>query len=211
MNNSFSNYLTSLNDSFAEKVDWTPMLQGGANYQTFKMVEVSPQRIEFQLTGSDKIFTALCFLVGVGCCGGGGYLLMTGEAFSIKAALLIPLGLLFIVGGVVQITENSKTPMFDQQRGLFWKGTAPETDQQSEQRQDCAPLNQIHAIQIVKEAIGQTKTKYSSYELNLVLKDGSRVNVIDHGDRNAIRTDSTRLGEILGVPIWDSSEHTLDQ
>jgi Fe2+ transport system protein B len=42
------------------------------------------------------------------------------------------------------------------------------------------------------------------YELNLVLKDGKRLNVMDHSRRAHIRSDAQRLGQFLKVPIWDA-------
>jgi hypothetical protein len=41
-----------------------------------------------------------------------------------------------------------------------------------------------------------------SYELNLVLKDGRRINVVDHGGADKIRTDAATLADFLGVPVW---------
>ena len=43
----------------------------------------------------------------------------------------------------------------------------------------------------------------SSYELNLVLQDGERLNVVDHGSFDVLREDAAKLGEFLGVPVWD--------
>ena len=38
---------------------------------------------------------------------------------------------------------------------------------------------------------------------NLVLADGSRVNVVDHGDLGQVRADAAMLAEFLSVPLWD--------
>ncbi len=40
-------------------------------------------------------------------------------------------------------------------------------------------------------------------ELNLVLKDGRRLNVVDHGDQVRLRTEGLTLARYLGVPLWD--------
>ncbi|RWX50781.1 hypothetical protein VU01_12641, partial [Candidatus Electrothrix marina] len=49
------------------------------------------------------------------------------------------------------------------------------------------------------------KSSYCSYEINLVLQDGSRINVVDHGKKNRIREDAHALAEFLGKPLWDAS------
>jgi hypothetical protein len=45
-----------------------------------------------------------------------------------------------------------------------------------------------------------------TYELNIVLKSGTRVNVIDHDDVTAIREEASTLSTFLTVPVWDDSE-----
>jgi|GEM_PF-6831275 len=42
-------------------------------------------------------------------------------------------------------------------------------------------------------------------QLNLVLNDGERINVIDHGDLNAVRQDAQTLARLMHVPLWDPS------
>jgi hypothetical protein len=37
----------------------------------------------------------------------------------------------------------------------------------------------------------------------LVLNDGSRINVIDHGNLKRIREDAAALAEFLGKPLWE--------
>jgi len=47
---------------------------------------------------------------------------------------------------------------------------------------------------------------FTSYELNLVLKDGSRRNLVDHGNLPALRDDARELAGFLIVPLWDATE-----
>ena len=47
------------------------------------------------------------------------------------------------------------------------------------------------------------KSSYYSYELNLVLSDGTRLNIVDHGDLRRVRRDGATLARFLGVPLWD--------
>jgi hypothetical protein len=62
-------------------------------------------------------------------------------------------------------------------------------------------LATIQALQLVTERVSG-KSSYNSYELNLVLKDGKRINVMDHGDQTALNADAEVLARFLNVPIW---------
>ena len=65
-------------------------------------------------------------------------------------------------------------------------------------------LDDIHAIQLISEYISGKKSSYYSYELNLVLKDASRINVIDHGNDSTISSNAKVLSRFLDVPVWDA-------
>ncbi len=45
-----------------------------------------------------------------------------------------------------------------------------------------------------------------TYELNIVLKSGIRVNIIDHNDVAVIREEASTLATFLTVPVWDDSD-----
>jgi hypothetical protein len=69
---------------------------------------------------------------------------------------------------------------------------------------NAAPLHRIHALQLPAEDIRGSKTSYHSYELNVVLDDGSRLNVIDHGNAEKLRDGAGKLSTFLAKPIWDA-------
>ena len=47
-------------------------------------------------------------------------------------------------------------------------------------------------------------SSFTSYEINLILKDWSRINVIDHWNKNAILEDAKILWDFLRVRVWDN-------
>ena len=56
--------------------------------------------------------------------------------------------------------------------------------------------------------IGLEDTKYSynnSYELNVVLKDGSRYNIMDHGNDKLLLDDAKRLADRLSLPLINAN------
>jgi hypothetical protein len=62
----------------------------------------------------------------------------------------------------------------------------------------------VYALQIIKERVRSKSSSYFSYELNLILKDKERVNLLDHGKYNLVREDADMLASVLGVPLWDA-------
>ena len=50
--------------------------------------------------------------------------------------------------------------------------------------------------------------RYVSYELNVVLRDAGRVNVVLYADVQRLRADAEVLSEFLGVPTWDVAKGT---
>ena len=68
-----------------------------------------------------------------------------------------------------------------------------------------APLSSIHALQLLSEFISGSKSSYYSYELKLVLHDGSRINVVDQGNLERLRSDANTLSQFLDKPVWDAT------
>jgi hypothetical protein len=65
-------------------------------------------------------------------------------------------------------------------------------------------LEDVYAIQLLSEYCCGNESRFYSYELNLVLKDGGRMNVIDHGNRAVLREQARELSLFLGKPVWDA-------
>ena len=60
-------------------------------------------------------------------------------------------------------------------------------------------------MQIVEERLHSQKGgSYSSYELNMILKNGTRRNVVDHGDGVRLRQDAEVLAKSLSVPLYEA-------
>ena len=78
------------------------------------------------------------------------------------------------------------------------------------------PFSEIHSIQLLDEEVRRTsEPMFWSYELNLVLRNGQRIHLIDHGNQREIRWDAGDLSRMIDVPIWDfigyrQPAHVLD-
>jgi hypothetical protein len=57
---------------------------------------------------------------------------------------------------------------------------------------------------LISEHCSGSKSSYTSYELNLVLEDSRRINLVDHGNRKKLIADAQIVAEFLGVPLWNA-------
>jgi hypothetical protein len=61
-------------------------------------------------------------------------------------------------------------------------------------------------VQLVTERISSDDSPdFNSFELNLVLSDGSRVNCVDHAGKQLLRDDLYRLSALIGCKAWDAT------
>ncbi len=192
-------------DPLAAKVEWTPARGGGANFRTSRIVMKDPERLEFRSSLGAKLF-CLLFL-----CSGLAVMILIpismyregGLGWNKNTLFPILFGLVFSSVGGGLLYFMARPTVFDRRTGHFWKGWKnPERMLDPEKLNSYTRLNRIHALQILAEYISG-KSSYYSYELNLVLEDGSRINVTDHGDLKKLREDAETLSKFLGKPIWD--------
>lgn len=193
------------NDPIAVQTDWTRACPGGTNFRTFKLVQVNPDRIKFRTTFGAVLFALIFLLVGLGL-----IVLIIWEsylsAFTTELMVGVGLGLVFAGVGGYLLYRQMLPIVFDKRIGLFWKKHKPNgTAIPDGETEDCVRLNFIHALQIVAEFISGKNANYYSYELNLVLKNGKRINVIDHNNKRKIETEAKVLSEFLEVPVWDAT------
>ena len=200
-----------ITDPLAEQIDWTPAAGGGANFRTHKLVVNDTQRVTFVATLGARLFCSVFLLIGLAVTVGIPFSQMSHGKISFSFDLLFPVavGMGFAAIGGVLLYFNSQPIVFDKRRGFYWKGRkAPDEVFDRQDLKHCAKLADIHALQIVSESCSTKNGSYRSYELNLVLKDGTRINVIDHGSPNKLREDAATLSQFLERPVWDA---TLDR
>ena len=193
-------------DPLVMKTDWTPAAHGGSNFRTQKLVEVSSMRMEFRATVGMLLFCGLFAVAGLGMIVGFFVALAGGSGGSLWVLLLV--GVVFAGVGAALYYAMSRPRVFDLDALWYWKGKKPFDAREVEQRTDTATLDTVHAIQLIREychSSGKNSSSYYSFEINLVMHDGSRVNVIDHGHLATIRADADKLGRFIGVPVWDAT------
>lgn len=196
--------LEQFNDPLALEIDWMPLKSGGANFQTKTLKKVSSSVYKFQLSTGAKIFIGLFAAIGIGI-----LLIVTFVSLNGNASNMIFLGvfgLVFTLVSFLIFKAMAKPVVFDSNLGMMWKGKqAPKLSGDQKKNQDIVYFNDVHALQILSERVRTKNGSYLSYELNLVLRDGKRINVIDHGKQSQILIDAEEISRLLGKPIWDVS------
>jgi hypothetical protein len=195
-------------DPLALETEWVPVASGGASFRTHRLIQPSANRVEFAPTLGAKAFYLL-FLFS-----GSGVLLFQLNRIRIAQTgfsgqdTLVPIlvGTVFTVVGACLYWFGTTPRVFDQALAAFWRGRRTPTPLEFVERSDSsAPLSSIHALQLLSEFVSGSKNAYYSYELNLILDDGSRINVVDHGNLERLRGDASALSRFLDKPVWDAT------
>jgi len=195
-------------DELAGEIEWSPCKGGGSNFKTNKLVEVDASRVVFKATLGAKMFS-LVFAFGSLLWFSFLFMPKGEENFPVFGYVMCTLGgLVFLGVGVGMFIAFSRPITFDKMVGYYWRGRqspdmmfgdVPDSEKY-------VPLEEIYALQIISEycrSSGKNSSSYHSYELNLVLRDRSRLNVVDHGKYSALRSDAEILADFLGIPLWD--------
>ena len=195
-------------DPVALETEWVPAASGGASFGTHRLIQSSANRIEFAPTLVAKLFYLLFFAIGSGIFVFHLNRIRIAQAGFSEQDTWVPIlvGAVFAVVGACLYWFGSTPRVFDQSLAAFWKGRRAPTPMELVERGDSsAPLSSIHALQLLSEYVSGSKNSYYSYELNLILDDGSRINVVDHGNLERLRSDASTLSQFLNKPVWDAT------
>lgn len=204
--------LEQFEDPIALTTQWTPAKSGGASFKTHKLIMDEFGALRYKMAIGNIIFSMIFIMVGLATTVGGVYMLVKTIFLSANSSgnidftflFLILFGLMFSLPGALMLYFSSAPIVFDKKIGYFWKGrTKPNNRENNGKIKYLAKLEEVHAIQLLSEYIRGDKSSYYSYELNLVLKNGNRVNVVDHGNEVKIREDAQTISEYLEIAVWD--------
>ncbi|WP_418638822.1 hypothetical protein [Winogradskyella sp.] len=186
------------------KVSTSPLKPGGASFKTHVLIQASPSKLIYKPSIGAAIFSFIFLAVGLGVLFFNLVPLFKGNSEPISINwFLILFGLIFAGAGGFMFYIFYKPRVFDKQQGLYYT-TYQFKLHKSRRRQseDYLSLKYIIAIQIIGEYVQSDDGSYKSFELNLVLDDASRRNVVDHGNLKSIIKDAEMLSAFLNVPIW---------
>lgn len=197
--NNFELKLADSDDPIASKVSWSPANRGGANFKAHQMDFVN-NKIIVRRSGKAKLLASIFVIPGfIAVLIGAPLAFMSGNIGP--GIFAVVWGVLF--GGMGLLLLGGKNFVFDKSAGVYFR------DKESNRNvlldpKDRGMLNSIHAIQLLaKQITGDSDSgSYMSYELNLVFKNGERLNIMDGGDCEYVESSAKQLATYLNVPIW---------
>jgi hypothetical protein len=193
-------------DPLLAQIAWTPAKGGGANFRTHRLVQIDQERVEFRTSLGAKLFCMVFLLPGLAIMIFAPSAVYSEGKIGMNPETIFPVlfGLVFAGIGGSMLYFMARPAVFDKKNGHYWRGWGnPEKMLNPENLKNYTKLDRIHAIQLISEHCSGKNSSYYSYEINLVLEDASRINIVDHGDLKKIRDDAHALSQFLNKPVWD--------
>ena len=186
--------LTSFGDELALKISWEPLVGGGTNFCTHRLrakSDAGSDVIEFEITVAAILFSVAFLAAGLTS-------LVSAASSGSNPTILAAIAMTgFGIWNAYQMA-GQKTIFNRSSCSFSIKGIT-------------ASLENIRAIQLVREYVSGNKNSYYSYELNLVCSSGDRINIVDHGSLRAIREDAEMLAHYLSLPVWDAIDFRIPE
>ncbi|WP_299126187.1 hypothetical protein [uncultured Winogradskyella sp.] len=192
------------NNDIKSQVSTSPLSSGGASFKTHVLIRESSSKLVYKPSIGVAIFCFIFLAVGLGVLFFNTiHLFKSNFDFEMVNWFLIIFGLIFSSVGGFMFYSFYKPRVFDKQLGFYYKAYKPEIhNRKNNISKSHVLLKSIIAIQLIGEHIKSDKGSYKSFELNLVLDDASRKNVVDHGSLKSIIDDAQILSDFLYIPIW---------
>jgi hypothetical protein len=198
---------TDLDDPLACHIDWTEAVNAGSKFSEPKLVKVNNYRYEFRESIiqyiTDKLFLIVLFMLLTVLIS---WSLYSTEYDSIAGMLYFLILFLFVLYLLTKGLFDHKNPtIFDKIQGIYWEGhTSSNKQSDIKKLQESIPLMKIRALQLIAQIDKNHESTSRSYELNLVLANGERINVVEHNNLSKLRKDALSLSEFLGKPLWNA-------
>jgi hypothetical protein len=194
--------VSRLDDPVAAEVDWSPVSSAWANFRTQALVELGADRLAFQPSVGSYLFYAVFV-----CTGTVAFAIGLGALFDkpVGGLMAMLVGGVFLYEGVIKLRVPVPQFVFDRAAGRYWHGSLDSVadDPEPEQLECYGKLSDIHALQLLSASHDSDDGYVNTKQLNLVLKHKVRHCIADHSRLPALRKDARRLGEFVGVPVWD--------
>ncbi len=184
----------ALNDPVAQKTQWT-CLTMEERICTHRLLQ-KKDKLFYRVRPAILTLTLLVMILGVALTVSGWMAFSQGEGFLYLGG--VPLGLVMTLLPSFMLRVWDQPKGFDVASGLGEIGGKNFT------------LTTIHAIQVIgsrhKEDLIYYRDMHTqpNYEINLVFDDGSRILVINHGDRYTILQDAKRMALFLQCQLWEA-------
>jgi len=189
-------------NAIKRNVSTKPCFDGGANFKTHYLTKTS-DGYSFKASIGTILFSGIFVIVGLVFFFSGFYKLIITNG-TLKYLFNIIFGAIFSCAGFYFLLYYLKPRVFSKTTNYFYKGFRKNINRNTK---NSIPLNRIVALQIIGETIEDDDGDYKSFELNIVIDDATRLNVIDHGNLTKVIDDAKILSEFLDIPIWHAESN----
>ncbi len=194
-----------LDDPVAMEADWSPM-----PYESTR-----PYRLGISVERLDRIELAAAWPVKVLC------LVLTAFGLALAAwaaiapvspefkdsmVVLLAVGCMAAGAGITCLSGVMRSFILDKTAGKFGRGRIIGGLPGPQGQEIGMPIERVHAIQLLSEG-----SEHSSllafdvtYQLNLVLNDGTRVHLLRSRKEEAVVSMAGAIGQFLEKPVWDA-------
>jgi hypothetical protein len=197
--------LARMYDPVAVRLDWKPFCRTSPVFKSYGLI-VSRSRATVKR--SITLWLASLASGGLGILSMGfalRELVLQSDRIGLALSLFLLGSFLTLLGLVAAFGRRELT--FDKKRGLYYRGKAFNDDALPHRNRQ-GSLSEIHAVQVTGKPVHSSKGNVAAlrtYEINLVFRDGYRVNVLDYGNTDSVEKSARVLGKFLGVPVWSAS------
>jgi hypothetical protein len=170
--------------------DWTPLNKGGSSYSTHRVVETR-RGLVFVRTWRNWAWTAAGLLFAGTMVFAHVVVLALGR--WLLGVLLLPFSLFLGAGALMTLFRRAIR--FDaERREVTLEGRR-------------IPFSEVRGLQLLGERVFEDETlDWDSYELNLVLRDGTRLNLVDHLSRGQLEREAQQLARLIDCEVLDEKE-----
>jgi hypothetical protein len=198
---------SNIGDPIAGLTKWKPIESNGIFFWlnklfkgTRELVQIESDRIQFKAPKVKRMClavmaAAMFFFIQLLI------ILQNGKGVSLLPVPFYPA--IAVVAGCL-LYLGTIPIVFDKKKGVFWRGwNMPGSVGSKKEPKFFAKLEDIHALQLISE-YSDEKNSDISFQLNLVLKDGGRINVADYRNKDKLRKYAQDLSEFLDKPVWNA-------
>ena len=164
--------------------DWKPLVPGGETLSTHTLVATRTGFVmrkawgTWYLGGAGVVIGAPIAVVGA---------IGSVPAPSCSSVFTLCFGLLFVWGGLRYLLP----------RAIRFDGARREVVISGRR----VAFSDIAFLQLLEERVEGDDLSFSSFELNLVLRDGSRLNVVDHAKEDQLHGEAKQLARLLDCKV----------
>lgn len=167
------------------------LIQDGPKFLSHTVM-ISGQAAYLRPTLGSMMFCVIYIVVGCFLLTLASYILVAANKLDL-AIFIGGFGVAILTFGVTLIQPFLKRASFDKTTGQFHNGSDRNVK-----------LAQILSLQINNKIVKRKQAlNYHCYELNLLTKNGRRINVLNHNCLNQILIDAQLLEKFLKVPVID--------